>query len=110
MQLLDKCEGVRSLFDDIVIHGSDQDKLDQRLHKVLSILQDSGLTLNYDKCKFNLPEVEFMGHILSERGVGLSNEKSEGCKTSPTTRERVRGIFRDSLTSVGGSSQTWPHY
>ncbi len=61
---LDSCEGVRSIFDDIIVYGRSAEEHDSRLHKVLETLRQKGLTLNYDKCMFRLPEVQFMGHIL----------------------------------------------
>jgi hypothetical protein len=33
------------------------------------------MTLNVDKCHFNMPQIEFMGHILSEHGIGVAESK-----------------------------------
>jgi hypothetical protein len=74
-QTLDSCEGVRSIFDDIIVYGRSAEEHDSRLHKVLETLRQKGLTLNYDKCMFGLPEVQFMGHILSKHGIGLADTK-----------------------------------
>ena len=95
MQLLDKCQGVHSIFDDIVVHGSSEEEHDKRLHDVFTVLQEKGLTLNYDKCKFNLPEVEFMGHILSGKGVGLSSEKVEAIQKArrPESTSEIRSFL-----------------
>ena len=94
MQLLDKCQGVHSIFHDIVVHGSSEEEHDKRLHNVFTVLQEKGLTLSY-KSKFNLLEVEFMGHILSRRGVGLSSDKVKAIQKvrRPETSSEIRSFL-----------------
>jgi hypothetical protein len=67
--------GVNNVFDDIIVHGKDTAEHDARLHALLQRLQDKGLTLNLDKCQFNMSHIDFMGIVLSKYGVGLSEEK-----------------------------------
>lgn len=43
------------------------------LHRI----QDRGPTLNKEKCKFHMSELEFMGHLLSARGIGTTQTKVE---------------------------------
>ncbi|MCG8032586.1 MAG: aspartyl protease family protein, partial [Candidatus Thiodiazotropha taylori] len=74
-QLLQGCEGVNNILDDIIVHAPNQQEHDKRLEKVLSVLQEKGITLNRKKCEFNMPKLEFMGHVLSESGVGPSEAK-----------------------------------
>lgn len=74
-QILQECEGVHNIMDDIVVHGSSREEHDARLEKVVKILKEKGLTLNGDKCKMNMPKIKFMGHVLSARGVGPSDVK-----------------------------------
>ena len=38
-------------------------------------LQERGLTVNPDKCEFGIPRITFMGHVLSEKGIGPMEEK-----------------------------------
>ena len=42
--------------------------------KVLSRLRDKGFTLNEDKCVFHMPKLTFMGLVLSQQGVGPTEE------------------------------------
>ena len=60
-QILQSCEGVQNILDDIIDHASTQEEHDKRLENVLSVLQYKGITLNREKCMFNLPKLEFMG-------------------------------------------------
>ena len=50
--------------DDILVHGETQAQHDERLVKVLNWLQEPGLTLNSEKCKFSQTKVRFLGHAI----------------------------------------------
>ncbi|UYV75118.1 K02A2.6-like [Cordylochernes scorpioides] len=69
--LLESQSGVNCHMDDIVIWGATQEEHDERLRCVLRKLQDSGLTLNKEKCIFSVKEINFLGHLITERGVFL---------------------------------------
>ena len=68
-------EGASNISDDIVVHGQDQEEHDQRLNAVLQRLDQSGLTLNPDKCVYNMDCIVFMGMLLSEKGIGPTKER-----------------------------------
>ncbi|XP_063412611.1 uncharacterized protein K02A2.6-like [Mytilus trossulus] len=76
-QVFQGLEGVRNIFDDVVVYGSTSNEHNERLDAVLQRLEERGLTLNIDKCKFNMANIEFMGHMLSEHGIGVSQSKVE---------------------------------
>ena len=78
-QALEGCEGVRNIYayDDIIVHGKTAEQHDTRLEKALGRIQEKGLTLNKEKCKFHRSEIEFMGHLLSTRGIGPTQVKVE---------------------------------
>ena len=61
--------------DDIIIVGATQEEHDIRLKKVVQKLNEHGLTLNATKCQINVPELTYMGHILTSRGLQVSDEK-----------------------------------
>ena len=76
-QALEGCEGVRNIHDDIIVHGKTAEQYDARLDKALERIQEKGLTLNKEKCKFHMSEIEFMGHLLSAGGIGPTQAKVE---------------------------------
>ena len=76
-QALHGCQGVRNISDDIILHAKDDQERDERLEKLLERLQERGLTLNLEKCKFKMPRLEFMGYRLSTRGIGPTESKVE---------------------------------
>lgn len=57
-------------FDDVISH-------DDTLRKVLTKLSEEGLTLNEEKSIFGVNEIEFLGSVLSERGVAISPKRVE---------------------------------
>ena len=50
-QILDCCEGVIRIADDIIIHGKDDTEHDRRLHKFMKVTREHGLVLNKKKCE-----------------------------------------------------------
>lgn len=74
-QVLQDCEGVANIADDIIVHGSNQQEHDERLRKCLNRLKEKGLTINSDKTEFNMAKVTFMGHVLSKNGIGPTAER-----------------------------------
>ena len=51
-----------------IVHGRTVDEHDRRLEKAMERIQDRGQTLNKEKCKFQMSELEFVGHLLSALG------------------------------------------
>jgi hypothetical protein len=54
--------------DDILIGGTVEEH-DRALREVCSVLRAKGITLNPDKCVFDVDEVSFMGLIFSKEGI-----------------------------------------
>ncbi|KAL4231673.1 hypothetical protein ACF0H5_009252 [Mactra antiquata] len=74
-QTLLSCKGVANIADDIIIHGSDQEHHDRNLKKCLETLKEKGLTINRNKSQFNMDKVVFMGHVISGKGIGPTEER-----------------------------------
>ena len=74
-QVLSKCTGALNIADDIIVHGANYAEHDERLLQVMECLSHHGLTLNKDKCVFHLSNLEFMGHVLSNHGIGPAEDK-----------------------------------
>ncbi|UYV63772.1 K02A2.6-like, partial [Cordylochernes scorpioides] len=90
--LLENQSGVNCHMDDIVIWGATQEEHDERLRCVLRKLQDSGLTLNKEKCIFLVKEIKFLGHLITERGVLPDPNKVQAIREfpSPSSISEVR--------------------
>ena len=76
-QVLEGCPGTHNISDDIIVYGRDQAEHDKRLDQVFQRLSSRGLTVNPEKCKFNMTELTFMGHVLSGKGIAPQQAKEE---------------------------------
>ncbi|CAC5404852.1 unnamed protein product [Mytilus coruscus] len=94
-QVLQGCEGVHNIMDDIIVHASNQVEHDKCVENVVRVLQDKGITLNNDKCEFNMSKVVFMGHVLSGRGIGPADVKVQAVVEArdPRTSAEVRSFL-----------------
>ena len=74
-QVLQGCEGAQNIIDDIIVHASTEEEHDRRVEEVVKVLTERGFTFNREKCQFKMPKLEFLGHVLSERGIGPADVK-----------------------------------
>ena len=73
--ILSRLDEVVCLMDDILVHGESQAQHDDHLVKVLYRLQEPGLTLNPEKCKFSQSKVQFLGHVIGADGIRPDSDK-----------------------------------
>lgn len=69
--------------DDIVVHARSLGEHEEKLHRVLQLLQDNNLKVNIEKCQFLKREVVYLGHKCSETGVLPDPKKVECVQTYP---------------------------
>ena len=101
-------EGVENISDDIVVHGPDAETHDQRLRQTIEHLRDCGLTLNAEKCLFNMDRLVFMGMLLSETGIGPTEDRVKAVLEAgePTSTTEVHSF----LGLANYSSRFIPHF
>jgi len=94
-QVLQDCPGTANIADDIIVHGKDEKQHDERLERVFRRLADVGLTLNKDKCQLRLNHLEFMGHLLTDRGIGPTQARVEAVLKArePVCASEVRSFL-----------------
>ena len=67
---------------------------DHLLHlcKALEVLRKHGFRAKLKKCQFGLPQVEFLGHEISEAGLSLPRSSAQAIMEwpTPTNIEGVR--------------------
>ena len=56
-QVFQGLEGVKNIFDDVFVHGTTKEEHDKILEEILKRLQEKELTLNIDKCNFNMDNI-----------------------------------------------------
>lgn len=64
-------------FDEIWIYNSSWELHLQHLEQVLSTLQQNSLYVKICKCAFGVHQVEYLGHIISDKGVYMETSKIE---------------------------------
>ena len=101
-------EGAENISDDIVVHGPDTETHDKRLRQTIERLQECGLTLNTEKCSFNMDRLVFMGMLLSEKGIGPTEDRVKAVLEAeePKNTTDVRSFL--GLTNY--SSRFIPHF
>ena len=94
-QVLQECHGAHNFLDDVIVHASTEEKHDKRFQNVVRVLSSRGWTLNRDKCQFKMSHLEFMGHVLSARGIGPADVKVKAVVDAcePTNAAEVRSFF-----------------
>lgn len=55
--------------DDILVASRSAEEHKEHLREVLQILRDNKLYVNIDKCHFNKPEVNYLGHVVGRGGI-----------------------------------------
>ena len=89
------CQGDVCQMDDILVYGKNQQEHDVRLKEVIKKLKDAGITLNREKCEFNMTEIVFLGHIISSSSIKADPKKTEAIVkfANPTNKKELRRFF-----------------
>lgn len=100
-QVLQGLPGIKNISDDLFVFRKDQMEHDPLLHQVLTRLQERQLTLNSDKCKFNVPEITFFGFDISAAGCNTAKPSDHG---SHPQRSNAKECLENSQFSGFGKS------
>ncbi|KAI3819877.1 hypothetical protein L1987_13729 [Smallanthus sonchifolius] len=81
--------------DDILIYSKTKADHEQHLRLVLDLLKKEQLYAKFSKCEFWLKEVQFLGHIVNEKGIHVDPTKMEAVKNwnVPKTPTEVRSFL-----------------
>ncbi|XP_052566093.1 uncharacterized protein K02A2.6-like [Culex pipiens pallens] len=69
--------GVKTYLDDILIAGRTREDHDRSLRAVLERVREYGFHLRIEKCRFTLPQIKFLGHIVDKDGIRPDPSKTE---------------------------------
>ena len=69
--------------DDILVTGKTGEEHLHNLGRVLTRLEEEGLTLKEEKSKFMLEKVEYLGHVMSAEGLQPSGTKTKAILEAP---------------------------
>ena len=81
------CPNTNVFLDDILIHGQTLEECAQNLDQVLGRLQQHKLTIKIEKCQFFKQKCRYLGHIISQNGIGPDPEKVSAVKDFPVPKD-----------------------
>src|ERR1041384_5847816 len=93
MEYLDKKFVV--YLDDILIYSKNEEEHAGHLRLILEKLREHKLYAKYSKCEFCLPEVTYLGHVISKDGIAVTPERIQAILdwTPPKTVKQVRSFL-----------------
>ena len=99
--IMERCPGVISIHDDIVVYGVSEEDHDANLVNLLNVAQIEGLVLNSKKLELKRPRVSFFGAEYSADGMHPCPKKIQGI--TEMTPPRINNNWPASLEW----SHTW---
>ena len=93
MEYLDKFVVV--YLDDILIYSKNEEEHVEHLRLVLMKLREHHLYAKFSKCEFWLPEVTYLGHVISAKGIVVNPERVQAVLdwTPPESVKQVRSFL-----------------
>ena len=88
-QVIKGCPGAYNLHDDLRVVGADDKEHDENLDRFMRKLEESGLSLNYDKCDVGVSSMVYMGGVLSGEGLKVSSERGKAIVEAPTPQNQT---------------------
>ena len=80
--------GVEIIFDDIIIAGTNVQDHDEILKQVLQRAKDKGVRFNKNRLKHRIPEVKFVGNIVSAEGIKPDPDKVKAITEMPNPESK----------------------
>jgi hypothetical protein len=82
-------------FDDILVYSTTWKEHLTHLESILQVLQQNTLYVKLSKCAFGVEEIEYLGHVVSGRGVAMETTKVEAVNNWPTPKnlKQLRGFL-----------------
>ena len=78
--------------DDVIIYSRSPTEHLSHLDEVLTVLEESGISLSVKKCHFAYPSVQLLGHHVSRLGISTAADKIEAIrkKRFPTNLKQLK--------------------
>ena len=64
-----------SYLDDILVYGRTKEELSTNLQSVICRLEKFGMTINPEKVKIHMNQVQYVGYVVDRYGISFSEEK-----------------------------------
>ena len=93
--ILKGLKGVNAIQDDVIIYGRNVEEHDSNLQNVITRIEQAGLKLNKDKCVFRQSQLEYFGHVISDKGISPNPKKVQAVKDlqAPTNQKELQRVI-----------------
>lgn len=85
--------GVECIVDDILVWGETEREHDARVRRVLDRCREKNFKLNRNKFEVRVPEVKYVGHVITSNGLKVDPEKVRAITEMPPPVD-VQGVKR----------------
>ncbi|KAI3811207.1 hypothetical protein L1987_20926 [Smallanthus sonchifolius] len=85
--------------DDILIYSKNKEEHEEHLRLILELLKREQLYARFSMCEFWIREVQFLGHVVNEKGIHVDPSKIKAIKnwSAPTTLTEVRQFLESTF-------------
>ena len=90
MEYIDVCCIV--YLDDVLIYSNTRLGHQRDVENILKAIQKSGMKIKPSKCEFHKKETEYLGYIISEKGIKADPVKAQAIwdRTAPKTKKEIQ--------------------
>ena len=86
--ILREVEFIFVYLDDILVASPDEETHKTHLRRLFRLLSSHGIFINRKKCKFGLPEVQYLGHRVGPEGILPSLERVKAISEFETPEDK----------------------
>jgi hypothetical protein len=81
--------------DDIITYGDSEESFMSNLERIFERLRERKITLNPAKCRFGMEEIEYVGHVINDRGVTFTRDKLDSVVNfpKPTIQKELKSFL-----------------
>ena len=87
-EIFENTPGVTPLIDDVIIHGRTREEHDHNLRTALDKASASNLRLNPEKLVVGATQVEYFGHLITDKGLKPDPEKVQAIEQMPPPSDK----------------------
>ncbi|KAK2367199.1 hypothetical protein QL285_080510 [Trifolium repens] len=82
-------------FDDILVYSSTWQEHLKHVEAVLTVLQSNTLFVKLSKCSFGVSEIDYLGHVVTGKGVTMEKDKVQAVRDWPVPKnvKQLRGFL-----------------
>ena len=74
--------------DDLLIYGKSLQEHDAVLKKVMEVAQRNGVTFNWHKIQYRMPEVKYLGYLQTRNGKKITEQRTRAIEEMPSPADK----------------------